>query len=335
MRWPGGGRRPLGSTLCFCPGGSNDTLGTRVFPLNRALGFRPRFQRDGLRMRPDSCFLLFLMIGLLVAVRPAGLQAEEAEREVISFTRGPSGSNFVALTFDDGPHPKLTPRLLEILEAEDVPATFFMLGTMIEKYPETARAVAMKGHEIANHAFTHDRLTRLDTATVRDEVVRTQTLLEKVTGTEPRLFRAPYGAVDSRVRKELLDQDLELVGWAVDPRDWERGKTSETITSFILEHADGGDIILLHDIHTRSVNAVVDVIRGLKARGLEFTTAGDLIARKRDEMRRDAELAAKQAVPLDSSFPASALPPAEPPVVPLGRSSMKRYKPSTKQTVNP
>lgn len=276
-----------------------------------------------------------LSFGILLFLLSASLPADETEREIISFTRGPSGSSFVALTFDDGPHPRLTPRLLEILETEKVPATFFMLGNMIEKYPEVARAVATRGHEVANHAFTHDRLTRLDKETIRDEVVSTQALLEEVTGTRPRLFRAPYGAVNSAVRNELLDQDLELVGWAVDPRDWERGKTSEAIVAFILKHASGGDIILLHDIHTRSIDAVTEVIQGLKARGFEFTTAGDLIARRREEMKQQAELAKQQAIPLDGSSPASALPPTEPPVVPLGRSSLKRYDASTKQSVHP
>lgn len=283
-------------------------------------------------------FLAHLMaVAVLAAVLTGSLQsarADDAEREIISFTRGPSGSSLIALTFDDGPHPRYTPRLLEILEAEDVPATFFMLGNMIEKYPEVARQVSLQGHEIANHAFTHDRLTRLDEDTIHDEVARTQELLEEVTGTEPRLFRAPYGAVDTSVRNELRDQDLELVGWAVDPRDWERGKTSEAITAFILERTRGGDIILLHDIHRRSIDAVEDIIRGLKAKGFEFTTAGDLIARKREEMKELAKAAEENGLPLEASNASPAMAPAEPPVVPLGRSSLKRYDPSTKTTVN-
>ncbi len=277
--------------------------------------------------------LAFLALGLVQSLIPVECAADDTSPKVISFSSGPSSSNSVALTFDDGPHPKLTPQLLEILKAEDVTATFFMLGSMIEKYPDVARAVAAAGHEVANHSYSHERLPRLSKSEIHEEIVRTQALLEEATGTQAKLFRAPYGSTNGTVRSELLEKNLELVGWAVDPRDWERGKTSASITSFILKNTRAGDIILLHDIHSRSVGAVEDVIHGLKSQGFTFTTAGDLIAQKREEMVRLAEAADRMES--TASSPTDLGPPSQPPVVPLGRSSLKRYNPATKTSVAP
>jgi peptidoglycan-N-acetylglucosamine deacetylase len=240
------------------------------------------------------CLLLLLAGSWFAAapVRAESPKSEDSPREIVSFTRGPSGTNRVALTFDDGPHPRLTPQLLTMLEAEGVTATFFLLGVQVRQNPELARKIVEQGHEIANHSHSHANLSRADRAAIKKEIAGTQDLIEETTGVRPRLFRAPYGLVNAAVRETLLEHDLELVGWAVDPRDWERTRTPDMITKFILDNAAGGDIILLHDIHSRSIASVIPVIHGLKAKGFEFTTAGDLIAQRRDEMKREAELAA-------------------------------------------
>jgi peptidoglycan/xylan/chitin deacetylase (PgdA/CDA1 family) len=251
----------------------------------------------------------------------------KAPRKIISFTAGPLGSTSVALTFDDGPHPKLTPQLLEILKSEGVPATFFMLGNMVEQYPDVARAVAEDGHELANHGHSHKQLTKLGRERIRTEISGTQDLIEEATGIAPTLFRAPYGSVNDMVRDELLNLDLELVGWAIDPRDWEKGKTSEQISAFILQNTQGGDIVLLHDIHARSIDSVVPIIRGLREKGYHFTTAGALIAEKREELKRIAEMpAASPSMASSRGVSAIEMTPAPPPVVPLGRSALKRYE---------
>lgn len=261
------------------------------------------------------------------ATRADDAASTPAERSIISFTTGPAGSTSVALTFDDGPHPKFTPQLLEILKAEGVPATFFMLGNMVKQYPEVARAVAEGGHEIANHGFSHKKLTGLSRERIHEEISGTQELIEETTGIRPTLFRAPYGSVNETVRSKLLDLDLELVGWAVDPRDWERGNSSQKISGFILERTGGGDIVLLHDIHGRSIESVVPVIKGLREKGYHFTTAGALIAGKREELKRIAEMPPVVATGGAVSYAGSAeLPPAPPPVVPLGQSTLKRYQ---------
>lgn len=252
----------------------------------------------------------------------AAAQDATGAREIVSFTRGAADSKAVALTFDDGPHPKLTPELMEILRAEGVTATFFMLGSQVEKFPEIARSVAEAGYEIGNHSYSHSQLTKLDSAQIEREISGTQDIIEQATGQRPRVFRAPYGSVNGTVRKKLLEEDLELTGWAVDPRDWERGKTSEGISAFILAKASSGDIILLHDIHARSVAAVVSVIRGLKAKGFEFTTAGDLINQRRDEMLR-------QPAPMTAVSSEGVEMPAAPALVPLSRSTLKRYEASS------
>jgi peptidoglycan/xylan/chitin deacetylase (PgdA/CDA1 family) len=319
-------REITGDTVKFlCGRGTTFSAAGILFP-----------DRISMNLRLFSLLAVGLAASMLLLLFPSPGRGDSTdERKVISFSSGPAGSNAVALTFDDGPHPKLTPQLLEILKEEDVTATFFMLGSMIENYPAVARAVVDAGHEVANHTYSHERLPRLSEAKIREEIVRTQKLLEEAAGTKPRLFRAPYGSTNATVRDQLRDQNLELVGWAVDPRDWERGKTSASITAFILERSKGGDIILLHDIHSRSIAAVKEIIQGLKARGFTFTTAGDLIAQKREEMERLAEAAEAAGQAQGPGASSGIASPAQPALVPLGRSSLKRYDPATKAPAEP
>lgn len=293
--------------------------------------FFRRLVRGSLTFRPFHNHKRLFVLGsaLWVAVglaAPGRIQADgegTPPREIISFSRGASDAVAVALTFDDGPHPKLTPQLLDILKKENVPATFFMLGEQVEKFPDIAKMVADQGYEIGNHSYTHSKFTKLGRDEIRKEINDTQEIIERATGRHPVLFRAPYGAVNSTVKDELLKADLELTGWAIDPEDWKRGKTSDGIADFIVKHASAGDIILLHDIHSQSVGAVTAVIEGLRAKGLAFTTASDLIDGRREEMKH-----MKEAPAGVSPSPSDPGVPAAPPLVPLGRSTLKRYEPN-------
>lgn len=243
------------------------------------------------------------------------------EPDYHTYTRGPKGTDRVALSFDDGPHPALTPRLLDILSGRKVKATFFVLGDRVEKYPALARALTERGHEIANHGATHANLKKAPSELIRSELQRTQDSIEKVTRAKPTLFRPPYGAT----RREVFDRadamGLTVVTWSVDPRDWERGKTADEVVKFIISNVEGGSIVLLHDIHSRTIDAVPRVIDGLRAKGFRFVTVGELIEDRKKERAREA--AARAESGSEGYAPASS-------VVPLGRSSYKRYRKDTK-----
>ncbi len=219
---------------------------------------------------------------------PAPPQGRTARNAAV-FTRGPAWTGSIALTFDDGPHPTYTPRLLEILKAEGVPATFFLLGDRVRLYPEVAARIAAQGFEIGNHSFTHADATTQTSEEIRAEVERTQTLIHEATGRRPRLYRPPYGKHNDALFAVLHEEPMTVVNWSVDPRDWQRGETSDSIRDHILGGAHPGAIVLLHDIHKRSVEAVPEIIAGLRERGFTFVTAGELVANEiEDRARRRA-----------------------------------------------
>ncbi|MGI5336353.1 polysaccharide deacetylase family protein [Streptomyces sp. CA-181903] len=157
-----------------------------------------------------------------------------------------AGPKTVALTFDDGPSPLYTPRVLAVLARYGVPATFFLIGRNVVKYPDVAREILDQGHELGNHSWSHPDLTRLTRDRVRDEIRRTQDVIGDTTGRTPRVFRAPYGffapaslAVCARLR-------LRPVSWSVDTVDWSNPGV-EHIVRTVETEAVTGSIVLHHD----------------------------------------------------------------------------------------
>lgn len=251
----------------------------------------------------------------------------------VSYRNGVPTRQTIALTFDDGPHPTLTPQLIEILRREDVPATFFLLGVQVERFPGVARQVAEAGFEIANHSYDHKKLTKVDAAELTRQVDHTQDLIRTYTGAEPTLFRAPYGAVNQRVREKCKDGALDIVAWSIDPEDWKSGKTPQGIAEKIVASAQPGGIVVLHDIHARSIQSVPLIIKGLREKGFQFVTAGELIRERKAELaaRPDAaQIASGEAPvpPVGGGLVASAdiAPPAAPPAIPLTQTSYKDYR---------
>lgn len=194
------------------------------------------------------------------------------------FTEGAKSVKKIALTFDDGPSAKLTPQYLAVLKQENVPATFFMLGESVRKFPTMARQVAEAGFEIGCHTTKHQSLKRKSMAEIREEVIGTSDYIEKVTGKRPRLFRPPYGEFNTNVLKVCADGHMVLVNWSVDTNDWRPRTTPESVHATIIKAAHSGVVILMHDVHEKSVKVLASVIEELKAKGYEFVTVSELIA---------------------------------------------------------
>ncbi|MGA5192811.1 polysaccharide deacetylase family protein [Streptomyces exfoliatus] len=183
----------------------------------------------------------------------------------------------IALTFDAGPG-KDTPRLLDILKEKQVPATFFLLGRKhVDRYPKVVARIAAEGHEVANHTWTHQILTDLDEAEVRDELSRTQEAIEKITGRKPTLMRPPQGRTDDMVSDVSRELGLAQILWSVTAKDYST-TDSALIRQRVLEQAHGDGIILLHDIYDGTVPAVPSIIDELKRRGFTFVTVPELLA---------------------------------------------------------
>jgi peptidoglycan/xylan/chitin deacetylase (PgdA/CDA1 family) len=190
----------------------------------------------------------------------------------------------VALTFDDGPHATLTPKLLDILKEKGVKATFFVLGQCVVANPDIlARAVA-EGHEIGNHSWDHKSLTKVGAAGVASEINQTNAAIENASGKKPVLVRPPYGATNATITKRLNEEfGLKVVMWDVDPLDW-KIRNSAHVESEILKGAKAGSIILSHDIHPTTVAAMASTIDALKAKGFQFVTVSELIAMDRPKV---------------------------------------------------
>jgi peptidoglycan-N-acetylglucosamine deacetylase len=193
--------------------------------------------------------------------------------------REPTGGKVVALTFDDGPHPTQTQEILAILKAENVKATFFMVGKMARYHSEAARAVANAGMLIGDHTENHARLPGMTDTQVADEIAKGQASIKAVTGITTHWFRSPYGAVGASTRVAASKLGMRVATWNVDPNDW-KNPTSKAITSYVVKHVRPGSIILLHDgggqNRANTVAALPEIIRALKKQGYRFVTLDQL-----------------------------------------------------------
>jgi peptidoglycan/xylan/chitin deacetylase (PgdA/CDA1 family) len=191
----------------------------------------------------------------------------------------PLGSDYVALTYDDGPHPDRTPRLLDMLAARNIRATFFVVGTNAQKYPHILRRMINEGHEIGNHTVNHPNLTTLTTEQVRLEVAGCRDAVVAAATLPTTCIRPPYGAVNQGLRDLFMNEfGYPTVLWDVDPRDWDMAVTDQQVIDTILDESDHGEIILCHDIHERTINVTPAVLDGLIGRGFSFVTVSELRA---------------------------------------------------------
>lgn len=178
----------------------------------------------------------------------------------------------VALTFDDGPHPKNTLTIIDLLDKYDATATFFMLGNRVDFYPEIAKKVADKGHELGNHTWSHKNLGTLSKEEGIQEVEKTNEIIKSVTGRESTAFRPPYGVVNEQVQSSI---SIPAVFWTIDTLDWKSHNPDE-ILKIVKENVKDGSIILMHDIHETSAQAVEPVLKFLKAEGYDIVSVSEL-----------------------------------------------------------
>lgn len=196
----------------------------------------------------------------------------------ITFTRVPVAGKFVALTFDDGPHPQNTPRLLDILSARNVKATFYVIGRSVDLHPAIVRRTVAEGHEIGNHSHTHRLMTKLGDTEVRGEMQRCEDAIGRAAGVRPRTMRPPYGGLAPRQRALVhAEFGYPTILWNVDPLDWKRpGPT--VVAQRLLAGANPGAILLAHDLHSQTVDAMPATVDGLLRQGYKFVTVSQLIA---------------------------------------------------------
>lgn len=189
----------------------------------------------------------------------------------------PTGRKWVALTYDDGPHPEHTPRLMELLKSKNVDATFFVVGPMVEKNPDILRALVENGFEIGNHTMNHPEFRRATQEKIREELEGVNRILQEVAGVRPRVMRPPYGQAPRNVQ-EVADQlDLKIVTWNIDTEDWKRA-SAEAMKANIMKNLADGVIVLMHDTRGEKVyEATEQIIDEIRAKGYEFVTVSEML----------------------------------------------------------
>ena len=212
------------------------------------------------------------------AQREAAIKTSAAPKEPpITFNSVHVDGPYIAMTFDDGPSATLTPKLLDILASHHIKATFFVLGEMVEQHPEILARAAREGHEIASHSWSHPNLGKMSQEAVRSQLQRTDDEIKNAAGKRPTLFRPPYGSITERQKHWIHDEfGYDIILWDVDPLDWKRPGPA-VVRNRILKETRPGSIVLSHDIHPGTVEAMPSTFDELQAKGFKFVTVSELI----------------------------------------------------------
>lgn len=222
--------------------------------------------------------ILDIMLGMLLLYTCGSRQYTEvsgnAKNSVCEAEQLPDAElKKIALTFDDGPHFRYTEELLDGLKTRDVPATFFVTGEHAALHPDIIRRIHEEGHLIGNHTYSHIQLTKSNGRTFREELVKTNQVLEELIGEEITYVRPPYGSWDKKLEKDL---NMIPVLWTVDPEDW-RSTDAEKITQSVIEKTEENDIILMHDYFPASVDAALQIVDALQQEGYHFVTVDEIL----------------------------------------------------------
>lgn len=193
------------------------------------------------------------------------------------FFRGSPTRKWIALTFDDGPHPDYTPALLDILKRYNAKATFFVVGEMAEKHPELIRAETSAGHSVGNHTYDHVSLIKIPDEYVATEIKACGDVLQAITGKSPTLFRPPGGAYDPFVAEAAESLGYTMVLWTDDPGDYASPGIS-IIEKRLLQDFRPGGVLLLHDGIQQTVDLLPAFLQRMQAQGYEFVTIDQMLA---------------------------------------------------------
>ena len=222
--------------------------------------------------------LVFLVIVLMVVSSSIPATANVGN----VFLRNRTAGRKVALTFDDGPHPIYTPRILEILDEFGVTATFFVVGQNVDNYPDAFKAILDSGCEIGNHTYSHRNIGRMSESEICREIEATEAAVAKMCDRKLTLLRPPEGSLGAPLERVSVDKGYDVILWSIDTLDWAH-TPSERIVLKVTDSLCGGDIILMHD-YVSGKNTTCDALRKmipeLKKMGYEFVTVSELICQE-------------------------------------------------------
>lgn len=215
--------------------------------------------------------------------QPVDLRILQQRYPEIFFLQGPTDQKRIALTFDDGPDPRFSNDVLDVLKHYNVPATFFVLGSKAVANPEIVKRMQNEGHVIGNHTYAHPNLVEeADLETLEREVTRTEDALNEIIGYRTKLFRPPFGFLYNELVEKLGNMNYYVIAWSVDSLDWQEDPP-EVIASKVVDNIHPGAIILMHDgaessgDRTNTILSLQQIIPILQDQGYEFVTVPDLL----------------------------------------------------------
>ena len=186
----------------------------------------------------------------------------------------------IAISFDAAWGADDTPTLIKILKEYDVPATFFVVGAWVDKYPDSVRAISNAGHQIQNHSNTHPYMTSLPKTKMIDEINSCNEKIKAITGVKPTLIRPPYGDYDNSVIEAVEECGMYTIQWSVDSLDWKDNATADSIYNRVVNKVENGSIVLFHNDAEHTPQALPRILETLKGEGYEFVFIDDLIMKE-------------------------------------------------------
>ena len=186
----------------------------------------------------------------------------------------------IAISFDAAWGNDDTETLIDILKEYDVPATFFVVGAWVDKYPESVKQLFDAGHQIQNHSNTHPHMPQLSKVQMCDELKSGNDKIEAVTGVKPTLFRPPYGDYDNLMVEAAESVKMQTIQWSVDSHDWMEKSTADSISDRVISKVTNGSIVLFHNDARHTPAALPKILKTLKEQGYEFVFISDLIYTK-------------------------------------------------------
>ncbi|HZP02368.1 MAG TPA: polysaccharide deacetylase family protein [Terriglobia bacterium] len=227
------------------------------------------------------------LVGLLTVFLVYACSVPSSQILGPALVRGPAEGGRVALTFDDGPARPFTEQILDILRDHNVPATFFLCGKNVERYPDIVRRIHAENHTIGNHSYSHPFLYFKSRSRMGEEIDRTQEVIERVTGVRPGLFRPPYGARWFGLFRVLEERGLRAVQWSDPSFDWQAKNSPAEVARLTLRRLRPGSIILMHDGREPKLPHEVDasitiaalpaIIKGVRKAGLKFVSVEEFL----------------------------------------------------------
>jgi len=233
----------------------------------------------------NQTMFLWTIIGLLLVIllvnwyylaSPAFFYLRHVDIHWAGYTR----EKLVALTFDDGPDPRFTPEILEILKENHIPATFFVLGKNVRKYPEIVKEELRLGHEIGNHTYDHQHLNKLTTNEINQELVKTDRVMKRVTGRISHIFRPPYEELDEPILVSTREQEKEMILSTITLEH--SSYSCEAEVSRVMQKVFPGAIILAHDgrlNRSETVEALPLLIQALEVKGYKIVSLKQLLGK--------------------------------------------------------